>query len=294
MTLAELIKNAIETLRQSGADNPRLDAHILTAFALGLERAAIAAQTERPVTAAETQAIMALMTRREKGEPVGRILGKREFWGLSFGLNEATLEPRADTETVIEAVLGIRDSGFGIREDFPRIRNLESRILDLGTGTGCLLLALLHEMPRASGIGIDISARAVAQAALNAKTLGLEGRAAFRVGNWAEGIEETFDIAVSNPPYIPSKDIPGLMKEVRDFDPPLALDGGADGLDPYRIALPQLFGILKPGGIAAIEIGIGQARAVTDLFSKHGFIDVAVWKDLSDIDRCVIAGKPLS
>ena len=219
-----------------------------------------------------------MITRRIRREPVARIIGAREFWGLNFGLNEATLEPRPDSETLVEAVLAFRKAN--------------ARILDLGTGTGCLLLALLHEMPAATGMGIDMNPRAVEQAIFNAAALGLGERAMFRTGNWLTDIKENFDIILSNPPYIPASDISTLMPEVRDYDPMLALDGGVDGLAPYRFLIPQLANFLNPQGIAAFEVGAGQAPQVADLFRQSGFANIAIHKDLGGIDRCVTATRP--
>jgi len=163
------------------------------------------------------------------------------------------------------------------------------RILDLGTGTGCLLLTLLHELPNATGIGIDISPRAVEQAAQNAVALGLNTRTTFRTGNWLENITEKFDIIVSNPPYIPASDIPALMPEVRDFDPACALDGGDDGLAPYRHIIPQLPYFLKPQGLAAFECGHGQAQDIAHLFYTHKFAHIETHKDLNGTERCILA-----
>jgi release factor glutamine methyltransferase len=166
------------------------------------------------------------------------------------------------------------------------------RILDLGTGTGCLLLSLLHELPDATGLGIDIASRAVEQAEANAVALELAARAKFRIGNWLEGITETFDVVVSNPPYIAAGDIPKLMPEVREHDPRRALDGGADGLDAYRLLIPALPRVMNPGALAAFEVGQGQAATVADLFRHAGFSNIETRKDLGGVDRCVVGVKP--
>jgi release factor glutamine methyltransferase len=278
MQLSMLLANAIEKLKNAGVDNPQLAARVLVGYALKLDCAQILSQSQRVLTQEEISVIDGLMARRAKGESVSRIMGRREFWSLDFGLNEATLDPRPDSETVVEAVLKLRIDG--------------KRILDLGTGTGCLLLALLHEMPEATGIGIDIAPRAVEQAAKNAEALRLGGRAKFRIGSWLEGVTEKFDVIISNPPYIPSAEIPTLMREVREFDPLCALDGGKDGLDPYRLLIPQLANFLNPRGLVAFEVGGNQAHDVADLFRKNGFADVGLHKDLAGIERCVTGLGP--
>jgi len=275
MQLAEFITTAIEKLKQAGVDNPQLDARLLAGHALGLNRAEILSQSGRVLTDKEMGAVEGLLAQRAVGKSVGRIVGKREFWGLDFGLNEATLEPRPDSETLVEAVLKL---GRG-----------KKCILDLGTGTGCLLLALLHEMPDATGVGIDIAPRAVEQAAKNAEALGLGGRAKFRVGNWFSGTTEKFDVIISNPPYIATTEIQTLMREVREHDPLRALDGGKDGLDVYRSLIPQLTDFLNPQGLVAFEVGEGQAKQVADLLRRNGFANVTTHKDLGGVERCVMA-----
>jgi release factor glutamine methyltransferase len=278
MTLADFLKRAIETLKNVGIDNPQLDARILACHALGIDRAELLSQSQRPLSEYEVQSLTTLIARRVEHESVARIVGKREFWGLGFGLNEATLEPRPDSESLIEAVLTLA----------PRTTQ---RILDLGTGTGCLLLSLLHELPDATGLGVDIAPRAVDQATRNAATLGLDQRAAFCTGNWLDGINEKFDIIVSNPPYIPAPEIPSLMRDVRDHDPMLALDGGADGLAPYRLLIPLLADFLTPNGIAAFEFGQHQASDVANLFKANKFARIKVRKDLAGIERCITATR---
>ncbi|MDD5586047.1 MAG: peptide chain release factor N(5)-glutamine methyltransferase [Alphaproteobacteria bacterium] len=274
----DAIRRVTEELDVAGVDNPALDARILVAHALGCARLELLTQAERPLTPAEIEKIQSLAARRARREPVARILGLREFWGLPFGLNEATLEPRPDSETLVEAALsGIGDRGLGIR------------ILDLGTGTGCLLLALLHELPEASGLGVDIAPRAAEQARQNAERLGLQNRVEFRIGDWLEGINEKFDLIISNPPYVATPDIPNLMPEVRGHDPLAALDGGADGLDVYRLLIPKLPLFLNPNGLAVFEVGQGQAGTVSNLFRNAGFADIATHKDLGGITRCIRA-----
>ncbi len=195
---------------------------------------------------------------------------------MDFLLSSATLDPRPDSETVVEAVLALCD------------RNSFVRIIDLGTGSGCLLLSVLHELKNATGIGVDISKEAVLTATENAKRLGLLDRAKFIVGNWIDGIDGKFDLVISNPPYIPHADIANLEPEVVKFDPLTALDGGDDGLSAFRIIAAGLTKILKPGGRAVLEVGYGQAKAVADIFQSAGLKPLGARKDLGGVERVVV------
>lgn len=215
--------------------------------------------------------------RRLRGEPVVRILGEKEFYGLSFTLGEATLVPRPETEMLVTRGLEL----LGGRQ--------HNTVLDLGTGTGCIIISLLVESPTAHGVAVDLSPAALVTAQHNADRYAVEKRLSLRKGSWFEPLHagERFDLIVSNPPYIASDEIPGLMREVRDHDPVLALDGGADGLDPYRTILADAGRWLKPGGAILLEIGATQAIAVTGIAVKSGFRDVRVHKDLAGLDRVV-------
>ena len=265
-------------LKAAGADNPTLDVRILMAHALDLDRAQLLVRSDQMLNDVEQAKITTLITRRANREPVSRILGQREFRSLRFGVNEATLVPRPDSETLIEATLKLLSS---LEDD------AELHVLDLGTGTGCLLLSLLHEFQNATGLGIDKVPRAVEQALDNAEHLGLSSRATFKTGNWADGIDEKFDIVISNPPYIAHAEIAKLMPEVREHDPHLALDGGDDGLSVYRLLIPQLPRLLKPQGLAVFEIGEGQDAEVCKLFQKIGFHNILLHQDLAGIQRCI-------
>jgi release factor glutamine methyltransferase len=275
MILSNFLAHSIEKLRKSGIENPQLDARLLICHGLSINRAQLISQSQRLLIDAEVSSLNTLLNRRHAHESVARIIGKREFWGLDFELNSATLEPRPDSETLIEAIL---------KSDAPK-----DRLLDLGTGTGCLLLSLLHELPFATGLGIDISSSAVEQATRNAITLSLSERAMFQTGDWLANLTTTFDIILSNPPYIPASDIPNLMPEVRVFDPMPALDGGCDGLTPYRFLIPQLANFLNPRGLVAFEIGINQAASVSNLLDACGFLSITSHKDLGGIDRVITA-----
>jgi len=277
-TLRELFSRIESRLGAAGVETPDIDARFLIEGALGLSPAAFRLNPNRSVSEDERERIDALAARRAAREPVGRILGRRDFWTLELALSPATLEPRPDSETVVEATLAALPD-----------RNAPLRLLDLGTGTGCLLLALLAELPNATGLGIDISREAAETALGNAVRNGLDGRARFRVGDWGAGLGEVFDVVVSNPPYIPTRTIDELSPEVRLFDPPRALDGGDDGLDAYRIIAVQAPGLLNPGGTLALEVGWDQAGAVADLVRAAGLTVTGVLRDLGGVERCVRA-----
>lgn len=277
LSLQQILQAATARLAAAGVENPVVDARILAAAALGCDRALLLTRLE--MADAEAERFMAMIDRRARHEPVARILGVREFWGLPLLLNEATLEPRPDSETLVETALKQYEKQNALR------------VLDLGTGTGALLLALLSEWPRASGLGRDIAPRAVEQARENAERVGLSARAAFEVGDWLEGLSARFDVIVCNPPYIATHEKESLMPEVRDYDPALALYGGPTGLEVYDALIPQLGRFLNGGGRAFFEVGHRQAARVRALFEKNGFQDVQDIKDLAGIPRCVCAAK---
>ena len=222
--------------------------------------------------------------RRLGGEPVARILGEREFWGLPLKLSPATLVPRPDTETVVELALEMLRAGGEL--------NRPMRIADLGTGSGAILLALLSELPAAHGFGTDISADALQTAAANAARAGFSGRATFIACDYATGLSGRFDVIVSNPPYIRSADIAALAIEVRDHDPLAALDGGADGLDAYRALIPQAARLLAPGAALVVEAGQGQSGQIEGLMTAEGLAPAGAPKaDLAGIPRAVAGRK---
>jgi release factor glutamine methyltransferase len=277
--IARLLEDAARRLAATGIEAPLREARLLLGHAADLPAATIMAWPERAVAAEAAERFGQCVARRLDREPISRILGRREFWSLDFRVTPATLDPRPDTETLIEAVLRRTPDPSAPR-----------RLLDLGTGTGCILLALLSELPSATGIGIDRSEAAARVAAANAGALGLGARAEIMVGDWTEALGSGgFDIVLSNPPYIPSAEIPALDPEVSRHDPLLALDGGADGLDAYRRLLPEIGRLLKPGGLAAVEIGQGQADAVALLHEKAGLVSIERATDLGGIERVVTA-----
>jgi release factor glutamine methyltransferase len=281
-TVAEARRGIAARFRAAALDSPDLDARILIGHALGLDHMALAAAGARNLGAEEEKAIAALADRRLAGEPIARIVGYKEFWSLPLRIGAATLVPRPETETVVEAALAAIDARG------PRSRPL--RIADLGTGSGAIILALLSELPNAFGVGTDISPQALAVARDNAHRLTLT-RASFVACDMAAALRGPFDLIVSNPPYIPSGDIAALAAEVRDFDPRAALDGGPDGLNHYRAIAAGAPALLGPGGILVVEVGIGQAEPVASLFAAAGLAPSPPRDDLSNVPRALVATK---
>jgi release factor glutamine methyltransferase len=268
--------------RACGLDSPELDARILVGHALGLDHAALAAADGRRLAVDEENIIAALARRRLAREPVARIVGYKEFWSLKLRVDAATLVPRPETETIVEAALATIDASGA--------RSRPQRFADLGTGCGAILLALLSELPNAFGVGSDTSLGALVIARDNARRLGLAG-AGFVACNMAAALHGSFDVIVSNPPYIASADIAALAPEVRDFDPRGALDGGLDGLDFYRAIAAVAPALLTPGGALIVELGAGQAQTVAALFAASGLAPVSPRPDLSGMQRALIAQK---
>jgi release factor glutamine methyltransferase len=282
-TVADARRAWAARFRANGIDTPELDARLLVGHALSLDHARLAASDLRLLGTDETNAIAALAERRLAHEPVARIIGFKEFWSLQFRIDAATLVPRPETETVVEAALAAIESG--------RARSRDLRILDIGTGSGAILLALLTELPNAFGVGSDVSLSALAVSRDNASRFGLS-RAAFVACNMTAALCGPFDLIVSNPPYIASGDIATLRPEVRLFDPRLALDGGADGLDGYRAIVASAPSLLKPGGFLIVELGAGQAEKVAALFASGGLAPAPPRPDLSGLPRALVGKKP--
>lgn len=283
--------NNIETVRRglaarlqsAGIEEPGLDARLLIGAALDVDLTGMVMEAARQLTPEEALRLEGYAQRRIAGEPVARILGAREFWGLSLRLSEATLVPRPDTETVVERALEL----FHERRISHR-----PRIADIGTGSGAILLALLHEIPEAFGVGTDLSFSALHTARGNAGALGLADRAAFVACSYAAALSGTFDLIVSNPPYIPSAEIMKLSIEVREHDPHLALDGGNDGYDAYRALIPQAAERLARGGALVVEAGLGQARNIETLMTAAALsVERPPKADLAGIPRAVSARK---
>ncbi len=268
--------------RAAGLDTPELDARLLVGQAVNLDHAALVAAGVRKLGREEADMINALARRRLAHEPVARILGRKEFWSLTLAIDGATLVPRPETETIVEAVLAAIDAAGARRRAL--------RIADLGTGSGALILALLAELPNATGVATDINVGALLRARANARGLG-QTRAAFVACDMAAALGRPFDVIVSNPPYVASDDIATLAPEVRDFDPRRALDGGADGLDFYRAIAEAAPALVAPDGFVVVELGAGQAEAVAALFSAAGLAPEPPRTDLNGIARALIARK---
>ncbi len=269
-----------QMLRAAGIEAPRQEARMLLAHSMGCREEDLLRDPRAAVPDEAATRFGALLRRRLAREPMAHLLGQAGFWTLTLETTPATLIPRGDSEAIVEAALAAFDSPARIR-----------RVLDLGTGTGALLLAVLAECPGAFGVGVDLSPEAAALAARNAAANGLADRAAFFCGHWAEAIAGRFDLVLSNPPYIESAEVPRLMPEVARFEPVLALDGGADGLDAYRVLARALPGLLAPGGRAVFELGQGQRVAVEGLARAAGLVPVTARPDLGGIERALVLGE---
>jgi release factor glutamine methyltransferase len=266
------IKEAATRLLQAGVDDPRREARLLAHFVLGIDSNALPPR-DTPVDAAAYRGVVA---RRAAREPLAFITGRRAFWSFEVEVSPATLIPRPDSETLIEAAIGAHPARTGI-----------VRILDLGTGTGCLLLAALLEFPAAFGVGVDRVPQAAALAARNAGRIA-PNRAAFLVGDWAEALGCRFDLVLANPPYIPAGDIEGLMQDVAAHEPATALDGGPTGLTEYARLIPALPSLLNPGATAVFELGVGLVEPAMALARGAGFTSVHTTSDLSGIPRALV------
>lgn len=266
-----------ETLAAAGIPNARGEARLLLAHATGLALETMIGYPERQID--DDAGYLRLVARRASREPLSHLTGRREFWSLDFSVTADTLDPRPDTETLVEAVLErVTDSGAAMR------------ILDLGTGTGCVLGALLSQLPGAFGVAVDRNPATARIAAQNLAALGLAGRFAVIAGNWGDSLDGEFDIVVSNPPYIPSAEIASLEPEVASFEPRLALDGGPDGLSALRIIAADLSRLLRSAGFAALEFGFGQGNAVAALSEAAGLRVRKRYTDLAGRERCLVCG----
>jgi len=277
-TLGSLLGEAASMVSRAGFAEPRRLARRLVASVLDLTPAELLGYPEQALDERQTCRVRLALNRMAEREPLSRILGRREFWSMEFGLSPDTLDPRPETETLVEAVLRrVPD------------RRAPLRLLDLGTGTGCILLALLSELLAATGFGVDIAAGATMTARRNAAALGLVERAHFLVGDWGAALSAKFDIIVSNPPYIAGAGLADLPREVALYDPCLALDGGADGLGAYRSLVVDLPRMLEPGAVFACEVGLGQASAVVAMLQASGLPIEGCEHDLAGTARCIVA-----
>lgn len=276
-TVGDALARGRTALRDAGVESAALDARLLLAEAMDVAATRLIAAPEAHIDSAAAARFERFLQRRLAREPMAQVLGRREFWSLEFAVTHDTLTPRPDSETIIAAILESLSD-----------RRQPLQILDFGTGTGCLLLALLHELPCAAGVGIDRSSAALAVARRNAAQLGLADRVRFCEGDWGQALNGRFDVILSNPPYIPSADMAGLAPEVQ-HEPRLALDGGPDGLAAYRALAPDIARLLQPVGLAALEIGQGQASAVEDILRNAGLRILGRRGDLAGIERCILA-----
>lgn len=279
-TLVKAWTAAKDRLKDAGIDQPSIDARLMLEVAAGVTRTEIVTDPYRELTAEQQAMLDAFLTRRARREPVSHIIGRKGFWKILLQVNKNVLTPRPETEVIVDEVL----------KAFPEA--MPFSMLDLGVGSGAILLAVLAERPAAKGLGVDASNEALAVARDNAANLDLNNRAALMHGDWTAGLADaSFDLVVSNPPYIPSAVIETLEPEVRDHEPRLALDGGEDGLEAYRLLAPEILRVLKPGGMFAVEIGYDQSKAVEALFNAAGAQQVRTIKDLSTHDRVVTGVK---
>lgn len=283
-SIASALNRATVVLDAAGVEQPRRDARLLLCHALDISPENLIRDPARGLSATERGRLDALTARRARREPISRITGRREFWSLPFRLSPDTLDPRPDSETLVEAILEalVADGRAGERNQ---------TLLDLGTGSGCLLLALLRELPQARGLGVDRSAGACMVAADNAAALGLADRASFCVADWGRGLTGHFDVIVANPPYIPDAEIAGLWPEVAHYDPRSALAGGPDGLAAYRALTEDLCRLLAPGGIGGLELGANQGPAVRSILTAAGLEVRSSMSDLAGVERCILAQR---
>ncbi len=275
MKLKEIIRNTKARFRDAGIESYAIDADVIIAEAIDKNREFLIGNPEYEVAQEQLEKIEGFCNRRENREPVAKILGRKEFWSMEFAVDKNTLDPRPDSETLIEAVLGIYQD-----------KAADLRILDLGTGSGCLLLVLLSEYKNAYGMGVDINSGAINKAKENSFKLNLARCSDFVVSNWVEKVDGDFDLVIGNPPYIKESDIDSLEPEVSKYDPYIALAGGENGLSCYEEIAKNM--PLKSGGYAVFEFGLGQGEDVKNIFCNAGMQFVSFKKDLSGIDRCIV------
>ncbi|HWI27899.1 MAG TPA: peptide chain release factor N(5)-glutamine methyltransferase [Stellaceae bacterium] len=279
-TWGEAVASVARRLAEAGIVEARREARLLVALAASVEPATVLGWPERRLDEGAEARLEELARRRASREPYARLVGKRQFWSLDFALSSATLDPRPDSETLIESALELLPD-----------RGASLRLLDFGTGSGCLLLALLSEFANATGVGVDLQPGAAALARRNAAALGLAGRAAFVVGNWGGALAGQVDVILANPPYICSESIDSLAPEIARYEPRVALDGGRDGLDAYRALAGETRRLLRSGGMGFFELGEGQAPAVVALMAAAGLTVMSSRRDLAGIERVLVVKR---
>ena len=280
VTRATALEDATRCLAAAGVVEPRRESRLLAEHGLGLSREDLLLRPDTALDDREARRLEELVARRAGREPLAYVTGRREFWSLDFAVNDATLVPRPDSETIVEAVL---DCASQLPE--------RPRLLDLGTGSGCLLIALLKELPDATGVGLDRSPAALGVAARNAHDHGVGGRAWFLAADWGAPLATRFDVIISNPPYIRSGDIAALAPEIARYEPYSALSGGADGLACYRLIAPDIARLLAPEGLAAIELGVGMGDDVGSIFHTAGLSEIRRRRDLAGCERCSLFAR---
>lgn len=276
VSVENALEQAVARLVRAGIDRAPQEARVLLAHVTGLDRARQIADPDRPLDDEAQSRFKALVTRRVNHEPVSYLIGEREFWSLPYHVGSAVLDPRPDSETLVEAALDRYADSHGA-----------FTVLDLGTGSGCLLLTVLKSRPLARGYGVDVSPDALRVAVRNAARLGVAGRADFLCANWCDSLTGLFDLILCNPPYIATGDLTGLSPEVVRHEPRCALDGGGDGLAAYRAVAPEFRRLLSPDGLALLEIGAGQAEDVALIIENAGLSVSRIYQDLSGIQRCL-------
>jgi len=279
-TVNTVLIEASAILKEVECLTSELDARILLEHCLGLTTEKLFSSKDRILSSSEQKNFDDLIERRKNREPVAQIIGRRSFWKEEFKTTCDTLDPRPDSETLIESVLKF----------FPD-KTASLKILDLGTGTGCLLLSLLGEYKSAVGTGADISEKALSVAKENASALGFKNRSEFIISDWGNSVKGKFDIIICNPPYIKHKDIKNLMPEVYNYDPHIALDGGNSGLDAYQKIIPQLLNLPNKNGVAFLEIGQNQENDISQIIQENGFSIAAMERDLGGIIRCLVVNR---
>lgn len=279
-SLSQALISAKKLFKETGIPSFSLDAELLLAHTLDKSREFVLGRPEYELSEDAVARYEGFIKRRQNREPVAKIIGKKEFWSREFSVNSSTLDPRPDSETIIEAVL----------ELYPD-RNSEFKVIDFGTGSGCLLLTILAEYPNSLGVGVDVERDTLDMAISNAAKLGLAKRSEFILNNWAEGMEGQFELIISNPPYIKNSDIKELEPEVSAHEPYKALAGGEDGLDCYRLLAPQMKNLLKQNGHLIFEFGMGQENCVREICELSGFSFVSFKNDLAGIPRCIVVSN---